>query len=269
MAAVPRPCQRRSCWGSMIVRSALADRGERARGARQRPRSAAVGVACSRPAVARRAVASGVLVDVVHFFRDVHADELGGRAAAARGRRACRAELERAQSARRGERRVCDDCSACTEALAPKSIGASVVTARLVGPIARAPRRPRRGRRRHAPDMAVVAWGGAVGRVVSVERIRAVRLLADPNSGAAGVMHAQPRGGDDRGSRRPTRWRWSTFPSTPTSSSGTASSPRARRGVSARVRDRSRHRRRGAGGREQVDPTSSREVDDRVASRTC
>jgi len=39
------------------------------------------------------------------------------------------------------------------------------------------------------PDMAVVAWGGAVGRVVSVEKDFArVRLLSDPNSGAAGVV---------------------------------------------------------------------------------
>jgi rod shape-determining protein MreC len=38
-------------------------------------------------------------------------------------------------------------------------------------------------------DMAVVAWGGAVGRVISVERSMAkVRLISDPNGGAAGVV---------------------------------------------------------------------------------
>jgi rod shape-determining protein MreC len=37
--------------------------------------------------------------------------------------------------------------------------------------------------------MAVVAWGGADGRVVSVDRDYArVRLLSDPNSGAAGII---------------------------------------------------------------------------------
>jgi rod shape-determining protein MreC len=37
--------------------------------------------------------------------------------------------------------------------------------------------------------MAVVAWGGAIGRVVSVEKEFArVRLVSDPNSGASGVI---------------------------------------------------------------------------------
>lgn len=38
-------------------------------------------------------------------------------------------------------------------------------------------------------DQAVVAWGGAVGRVIEVGRAHAkVRLLTDPNSGIAGIV---------------------------------------------------------------------------------
>ena len=72
--------------------------------------------------------------------------------------------------------------------LAPRSIGASVVTAVLT-------RRDRmilvdRGHRHGVrQDMPVVAWGGAVGRVVGVGFNHAkVRLLTDPNSGIGGVV---------------------------------------------------------------------------------
>jgi rod shape-determining protein MreC len=74
------------------------------------------------------------------------------------------------------------------EDLVPKSIGASVVTAQLGGQsrIVVVDRGSADGVR---TDMAVVAWGGAVGRVVSVDRDYArVRLLSDPSSGAAGVV---------------------------------------------------------------------------------
>jgi len=74
------------------------------------------------------------------------------------------------------------------EDLVPKSIGASVVTSRLGGQsrVMLVDRGASDGVR---PDMAVVAWGGAVGRVVSVERgFARVRLLSDPNSGASGVI---------------------------------------------------------------------------------
>jgi len=72
--------------------------------------------------------------------------------------------------------------------LAPKSIGASVVTARL-GTQSRVILVDRGSADGVRPDMAVVAWGGAVGRVVSVESgFARVRLLSDPNSGASGVV---------------------------------------------------------------------------------
>ncbi len=45
-------------------------------------------------------------------------------------------------------------------------------------------------------DHAVVTWGGAVGRVVSVSFNTArVRLLSDPNSGVAGVVQRSRQGG--------------------------------------------------------------------------
>src|SRR6266850_2334690 len=72
--------------------------------------------------------------------------------------------------------------------LAPKSIGASVVTARL-GVQSRVLLVDRGSADGVRADMAVIAWGGAVGRVVGVERAFArVRLLSDPNSGASGVI---------------------------------------------------------------------------------
>ena len=38
-------------------------------------------------------------------------------------------------------------------------------------------------------DLAVVAWGGAVGRIIEVGKSHAkVRLLTDPNSGIAGIV---------------------------------------------------------------------------------
>ena len=72
--------------------------------------------------------------------------------------------------------------------VAPLSIGAKVVTAKLADQV-------------HVivvnrgsldgvePDQPVLAWGGAVGRVVFVGRGHAkVRLITDPNSGVAGVV---------------------------------------------------------------------------------
>ncbi|HKQ61177.1 MAG TPA: rod shape-determining protein MreC, partial [Candidatus Polarisedimenticolaceae bacterium] len=74
------------------------------------------------------------------------------------------------------------------EELAPRSIGASVVTARLSSEAMMIviDRGSDQGVRVDAP---VVAWGGAVGHVVSVERRYAkVRLLADPSSGAGALV---------------------------------------------------------------------------------
>lgn len=74
------------------------------------------------------------------------------------------------------------------EDLVPRSIGASVVTSKLTESerMIVVDRGRRDGVRR---DMAVVAWGGAVGRVVGLSQDHAkVRLLTDPNSGIAGTV---------------------------------------------------------------------------------
>jgi len=74
------------------------------------------------------------------------------------------------------------------ENLVPRSIGASVVTSHLTGQemLIVLDRGERQGVR---VDLPVVAWGGAVGRVVEVDASHSlVRLLTDPNSGVAGVV---------------------------------------------------------------------------------
>jgi rod shape-determining protein MreC len=74
------------------------------------------------------------------------------------------------------------------EWLAPRSIAASVVTAKLDGGthLLIVDRGERQGVR---AELAVVAWGGAVGRVLSTDASRAkVRLLTDIDSGVAGVV---------------------------------------------------------------------------------
>jgi rod shape-determining protein MreC len=74
------------------------------------------------------------------------------------------------------------------EALAPRSVGATVVASRVGGQahtlvIAAGTDRGVR------PDLPVVGWGGVVGRVVSATPDYAkVRLLTDPNSGVAGIV---------------------------------------------------------------------------------
>lgn len=74
------------------------------------------------------------------------------------------------------------------EALSPQSIGASVVGMRNSS-TERMLILDRGEADGVLPDQAVVAWGGAVGRVVEVGRSHAkVRLLTDPNSGIAGVI---------------------------------------------------------------------------------
>jgi len=73
------------------------------------------------------------------------------------------------------------------ENLVPRSIGASVVTSHLTGQnmVIVLDRGTNDGVR---VDLPVVAWGGAVGRVVEVDNGHAlVRLLTDPNSGVAGI----------------------------------------------------------------------------------
>ena len=74
------------------------------------------------------------------------------------------------------------------EELAPESIAASIVTSNLSGPTRMII--VDRGRADGVRvDLAVVAWGGVVGRVVAVdERHAKIRLLTDANSGVAGIV---------------------------------------------------------------------------------
>ena len=74
------------------------------------------------------------------------------------------------------------------ETIAPRSVGASVLTANLSGQTRMIviDHGTDEGVR---PDLPAVAWGGAVGRVVFAGRHYAkVRLLSDPNAGAAGIV---------------------------------------------------------------------------------
>lgn len=142
--------------------------------------------AASRPAVSAERSISGILLDVVHFFRDLHSDDVENVK--------LRLEVTRLSGDLARTKELVEENTQLRrllgmhEDLAPKSIGASVVTARL-----RAQSRVILVDRGSAdgvrPDMAVIAWGGAVGRVVGVERgFARVRLLSDPNSGASGVI---------------------------------------------------------------------------------
>lgn len=80
-------------------------------------------------------------------------------------------------------------------ALAPRSIAASVVTASLEGQ-ARVLVLDKGLEDGVRVDQAVVAWGGAVGRVVFADRrFSKVRLLSDPNSGVAGLIQRSRVGG--------------------------------------------------------------------------
>jgi len=147
---------------------------------------AAVAGAASRPAVVPERSIAGIILDVVNFFRDVHADESQNVKLKLEVTRLS-GELERTKELANENTRL-RRLLGMHEDLAPKSIGASVVTARLAGQsrVILVDRGAADGVR---PDMAVVAWGGAVGRVVSVEKgFARVRLLSDPNSGASGVV---------------------------------------------------------------------------------
>lgn len=142
--------------------------------------------AASRPAAAVERSVSGILTDVVHFFRDVNSDELENLKLRREVTRIS-GELDRTKELAQENARL-RRLLGMREDLVPRSIGASVVTARLGGQsrVILVDRGAADGVR---PDMAVVAWGGAVGRVVSVEKgFARVRLLSDANSGASGVI---------------------------------------------------------------------------------
>jgi rod shape-determining protein MreC len=147
---------------------------------------AAVVGTTSQPAVAAERSVAGIVQDVVHFFRDVRADDIDSAK--------LRLEVTRLTGELSQRQALTDENARLRkllgmhEELVPKSVGASVVTARLGGQ-SRVLLVDRGSSDGVKPDMAVVAWGGAVGRVVGVEREFArVRLLSDPNSGAAGVI---------------------------------------------------------------------------------
>jgi len=142
--------------------------------------------AVSRPAASVGRSVSGILLDVAHFFRDVHADDVANVKLRLEVTRLS-GELSRTQELTQENERL-RRLLGMHEDLAPKSIGASVVTARL-GTQSRVILVDRGSADGVRPDMAIVAWGGAVGRVVSVESgFARVRLLSDPNSGASGVV---------------------------------------------------------------------------------
>lgn len=142
--------------------------------------------AASRPVVSAERSVSGIVLDVVHFFKDVHADQLESVKLRLEATRLS-GELARTTELAQENTRL-RQLLGMHEDLTPKSIGASVVTARL-GNQSRVILVDRGSADGVRPDMAVVAWGGAVGRVVSVEKgFARVRLLSDPNSGASGVI---------------------------------------------------------------------------------
>ena len=98
-----------------------------------------------------------------------------------------RSELRRAREAARENDRL-RQLLAMREALAPRAIGATVVISRHTA-TERILVLDRGFDDGVKPDLAVVAWGGAVGRVIEVGKSHSkVRLLTDPNSGIAGIV---------------------------------------------------------------------------------
>lgn len=140
----------------------------------------------SQPVVGAARQVGGTLGGGVEFFREL--------ARARRENLALRAENERLRAeidqTREGIaelprlRRLLE----MRDTLAPRSLGASVVSSRIGGQthtllIGAGTDRGVR------PDLPVVGWGGVVGRVVSATPDYAkVRLLTDPNSGVAGII---------------------------------------------------------------------------------
>ena len=121
---------------------------------------------------------------------DGMADLVGAHGRASRlerDNRELRSELPRARETGAENRRL-RQLLLMREALSPASIGATVVTSRHTA-TERMLVLDRGTVDGVNVDQAVVAWGGAVGRVIGVGRSHAkVRLLTDPNSGIAGVV---------------------------------------------------------------------------------
>jgi len=142
--------------------------------------------ALSRPAASAGQSVSGIVMNVAHFFEDLHSDDVANVTLRREVTRLS-GELDRTKELASENERL-RRLLTMHEQLAPKSIGASVVTARL-GSQSRVILVDRGSTDGVRPDMAVVTWGGAIGRVVSVEKgFARVRLLSDPNSGASGVI---------------------------------------------------------------------------------
>ncbi|HET9300766.1 MAG TPA: rod shape-determining protein MreC [Candidatus Polarisedimenticolaceae bacterium] len=85
--------------------------------------------------------------------------------------------------------------------LAPKSVAASVLTGRL-DPESRVLLLDKGEDDGLKPQLGVVGWGGAVGKVIAVDHHRAkVQLLADQNSGVGGLIQRSRVGGIVYGQR--------------------------------------------------------------------
>lgn len=140
----------------------------------------------SRPVVGAARQVGGTFGGGVGFFRelrDARRDNVRLRAELER----TRAELDRAREAAAELPRL-RRLLEIRDVLAPRSIGAPVVTSLLGGQV-RSVLVAAGTDRGVRPDLPVAAWGGAVGRVVSATSGYAkVRLLTDPNSGVAGIV---------------------------------------------------------------------------------
>ena len=85
--------------------------------------------------------------------------------------------------------------------LAPRSVAASVLTGRL-DPESRVLLLDKGSDDGLAPQLGVVGWGGAVGKVIAVDSHRAkVQLLVDQNSGVGGLIQRSRVGGIVYGQR--------------------------------------------------------------------
>jgi len=104
-----------------------------------------------------------------------------------RENRILRTELRRARESMAENERL-RHLMLMREALAPSAIGAGVVVSRHTS-TERMLVLDRGSKDGVRIDQAVVAWGGAIGRVIEVGTSHAkVRLLTDPNSGIAGIV---------------------------------------------------------------------------------
>ncbi len=140
----------------------------------------------SQPVAGATRAVSGGLAGFLSFWRDLRtarADNVRLKAEIGR----VRGELERYREQALENQRL-RRLLGMREDLAPRSIAASVVTTQL-SEQSRMAILDRGTEAGVSADQAVVAWGGAVGRVVLADSgFAKVRLLSDPNSGVAGLV---------------------------------------------------------------------------------